>query len=138
MAIFNLEYIAEATKAKYPNVIKLNVAGKERSIYFQDKFKKYEERKKIEASAISEVKAAIRNEENIKKKIYDFILKDEDNHDGHIDKDSKSNAGYLDYFEVVEHGDGYTINATMINYQYMITCLKNGKPTSESKVIYLD
>ena len=118
MAIFNFEYIAEATKAKYPNVIKLNVAGKERHIYFQDKFKKYEE--------------------SIKKKIYDFILKDEDNHDGNIDKDSKSNAGYLDYFEVVEHGDGYTINATMINYQYMITCLKNGKPTSESKVIYLD
>ena len=83
------------------------------------------------------MKAIIKDEEKIKKKIYNFILNDE-GHDGHADEDAKSNAGYLDYFEVVESGRGYAINATMDKYQYMITNLKNGKVTPSTEITYLD
>lgn len=119
------------------NVIKININGKQRSVHFKDKYKYLHHRKKIEKDAMSEVKAAITNEDQIKKKIYEFIL-DDKGHDGYADEDAKSNAGYLDYFEVVENGDGYTINATMNNYPYMITNLKNGKVTPSTKVVYLD
>ena len=119
------------------NVINININGKQRSVHFKDKYKYLYHRKKIEKDAISEVKAAITNEDQIKKKIYEFIL-DDKGHDGYADEDAKSNAGYLDYFEVVENGDGYTINATMNNYPYMITNLKNGKVTPSTKVVYLD
>ena len=119
------------------NLMKVNIDGKSRDINFQGKFRKYDERKSIESSAISEIKAIIRNEEQIKKKIYNFILKEE-GHDSDADEDAKTNAGYLDYFEVVEYKDSFAINAAMVNYQYMIYNLKNGRPTADTKVDYYD
>lgn len=119
------------------NILKIDINGKSRSVYFRDKYKDPDERKKIESNVISDVKVIIKNEEKIKKKIYNFILNDE-GHDGHADEDAKSNAGYLDYFEVVESGRGYAINATMDKYQYMITNLKNGKVTPSTEITYLD
>ena len=119
------------------NILKIDINGKSRSVYFRDKYKDPDERKKIESNVISDVKAIIKDEEKIKKKIYNFILNDE-GHDGHADEDAKSNAGYLDYFEVVESGRGYAINATMDKYQYMITNLKNGKVTPSTEITYLD
>ena len=119
------------------NILKIDINGKSRSVYFRDKYKDPDERKKIESNVISDVKAIIKDEEKIKKKIYNFIINDE-GHDGHADEDAKSNAGYLDYFEVVESGRGYAINATMDKYQYMITNLKNGKVTPSTEITYLD
>lgn len=114
--------------------------GNTRHVYFQDKYKNPDERAKIENATISNVKAAIKNEEELKKKIYKFILDDlgEDGCGYDIKEDAKNNAGYLDSFFVREHKDGWIIDATIHNYQYMITNLKNGKTTSESKIIYLD
>ena len=123
--------------AGHSNILKINIDGKSRSVYFRDKYKDPDERKKIESNVISDVKTIIKNEEKIKKKIYNFILNDE-GHDGHADEDAKSNAGYLDYFEVVESGREYVINATMDKYQYMITNLKNGKVTPSTEITYLD
>lgn len=119
------------------NILKIDINGKSRSVYFRDKYKDPDERKKIESNVISDVKAIIKDEDKIKKKIYNFIINDE-GHDGYADEDAKSNAGYLDYFEVVESGRGYAINATMDRYQYMITNLKNGKVTPSTEITYLD
>lgn len=116
----------------------IKVNNIDRIIYFQDKYKNYDERNKIINAAITEVKAAIKNEDELKKKIYKFILSEE-GHARYADEDAKTNVGYLDSFYVREEGNnGWTIDATIINYQYMITNLKNGNATSDSKVIYLD
>lgn len=70
------------------------------------------------------------------KKIYETII-DEDPSDS-VREDAENNDGYLDWFEIYEDGNGYSLCCTMNNYQYMLTNIMNDKVTSKSKVVYLD
>ena len=134
MVILDIDYINEAaTKLRLSHIY---VNGKKRTIHFNDRYKNYSDRKFIYDEVISEIKAAIRNEKALMKKIYETII-DEDPSDS-VREDAENNDGYLDWFEIYEDGNGYSLCCTMNNYQYMLTNIMNGKVTSKSKVVYLD